>query len=105
MLWINVSINININIFSDFFKYYSILYKLAKSPGELIENFDSLKLKVEYLQNLVNIKQNDIDGLKSAFTLNVEYYNGLVEKQKKILDHLKNNSVNFYGIGNDKLRT
>lgn len=51
---------------------------------------------------MVNTKQNDIDGLKSAFSSNVNYYNSLVEKQKKILDHLKNNSLNFYGIGKDQ---
>lgn len=66
-------------------------------------NFESLKLKIDYLQNLVKRKQNDIDGLKNAFNSNINYYNDLVEKQKKILDELKKNSLSFYGAGNEKL--
>lgn len=65
--------------------------------NEIIQDFESLKNKIDYLQNLVDTKQSDIDGLKNAFSSNVNYYNNLVEKQKKILDHLKNNSLNFYG--------
>lgn len=63
----------------------------------MIDNFEALKLKIDYLQNLVDTKQNDINNLKEAFSTNVKYYNNLVEKQKKILDSLKNNTFNFYG--------
>ena len=63
----------------------------------MIDNFETLKLKIDYLQNLVDTKQNDIFNLKEAFSSNVRYYNNLVEKQKRILDSLKNNTINFYG--------
>lgn len=79
--------------------------KPSRPSDDLIDNFESLKIKIDYLQNLVNTKQNDIDGLKSAFSSNVNYYNNLVEKQKKVLDHLKNNSLNFYGIGNKQINS
>ena len=63
----------------------------------MIDNFETLKLKIDYLQNLVDTKQNDINNLKDAFSANVKYYNNLVDKQKKILDSLRNNTINFYG--------
>ena len=84
---------------------YEIKLKLilAITEQNLKGNFESLKLKIDYLQNLVAVKQNDIDGLKSAFNSNVNYYNNLVEKQKKILEELKKNSIHFYGVGNERL--
>lgn len=66
----------------------------------MVDNFETLKQKIDYLQNLVDKKQSDINNLKEAFSSNVKYYNNLVEKQKKILDSLKNNTVNFYGADN-----
>lgn len=66
----------------------------------MIDNFEALKLKIDYLQNLVDTKQNDINNLKEAFSTNVKYYNNLVEKQKRILDSLKNNTFNMYGADN-----
>lgn len=82
-----------------FFNFIHMIFVIEKPDpsNEIVEDFESLKVKIDYLQNLVNVKQNDIDGLKNAFSSNVNYYNNLVEKQKKVLDHLKNNSLNFYG--------
>lgn len=57
----------------------------------MIDGFKTLKVKIEYLQHLVDSKQNDIDNLKEAFSSNVKYYNNLVEKQKLILEKLKSN--------------
>lgn len=57
----------------------------------MIDGFKTLKLKIDYLQHLVDSKQNDIDNLKEAFASNVKYYNNLVEKQKLILEKLKSN--------------
>jgi len=69
----------------------------------MIDSFETLKQKIDYLQNLVDKKQNDINNLKEAFSSNVRYFNNLVEKQKKILDSLKNNTINFYGAAADNL--
>jgi hypothetical protein len=59
----------------------------------MLNDFEALKLKINYLQNLVDTKQKDIANLKSAFTYNVKYYNELVEKQKVLLASLRNNSL------------
>jgi hypothetical protein len=69
----------------------------------MIDSFETLKQKIDYLQHLVDKKQNDINNLKEAFSSNVRYYNNLVEKQKKILDSLKNNTIDFYGAAADNL--
>ena len=66
----------------------------------MIDSFQSLKLKIEYLKNQVESKQNDINSLKEAFASNVFYYNNLVQKQKEILDNLKNETSNLYDIAN-----
>ena len=66
----------------------------------MIDSFQSLKLKIEYLKNQVESKQNDINSLKEAFASNVFYYNNLVQKQKEILDSLKNETSNLYDIAN-----
>lgn len=68
-------------------------FKLKANPSrETIDSFETLKLKIDYLQNLVDSKQNDINNLKDAFASNVIYYNDLVQKQKSILQALKNNT-------------
>ena len=58
----------------------------------MIDGFESLKLKLDYLQSLVDTKQNDLNNLKEAFGSNVNYYNNLVEKQRRLLDSIKNES-------------
>ncbi len=60
--------------------------------GEMIDGFESLKLKINYLQSLVDTKQNDLNNLKEAFGSNVNYYNNLVEKQKRLLESIRNES-------------
>jgi alpha-1,3-mannosylglycoprotein beta-1,4-N-acetylglucosaminyltransferase A/B len=62
----------------------------------MLNDFESLKLKINYLQNLVDTKQKDIADLKNAFAYNVKYYNELVEKQKTLLASLRNNSMATY---------
>ena len=62
----------------------------------MIDSFESLKLKIDHLQNQIYSKENDINNLKEAFALNVKYYNNLVEKQKAILQSLKNNTLDYY---------
>lgn len=71
----------------------------GKGSGEsvdMLSGFESLKQRIEYLQNLVESKEKDINSLKTAFSYNVKYYNELVEKQKAILTSLKNNTLNSY---------
>ena len=65
---------------------------------ESVESFNSLQLKIEYLKNQVEIKQHDIDKLREAFSLNVNYFNDLVEKQKIILENLKNQTATLYSL-------
>ena len=62
---------------------------VAETPVEVFDKFESLKLKIEYLQSLVDSKQSDIDNLKEAFAANIKHYNQLVEKQKRTLNKLK----------------
>ena len=90
---------VNLNNFWNFFSHFII----AEPSFEMIDNFETLKLKIDYLQNLVDTKQNDINNLKDAFSANVKYYNNLVDKQKKILDSLRNNTINFYGKNHNQL--
>jgi alpha-1,3-mannosylglycoprotein beta-1,4-N-acetylglucosaminyltransferase A/B len=65
---------------------------------ESIESFKALQLKIENLQNHVDVKQHDIEKLKEAFTLNVNYFNELVQQQQFILRNLKNQTSNLYSI-------
>ena len=44
----------------------------------------------------MKILLNDINNLKEAFTLNVKYYNDLVEKQRNVLANLKNETISYY---------
>ena len=53
-----------------------------------------MKLKIDYLQNLVNLKQNDLNSLNEAFGSNVKYYNEFVQKQKSLLANIKHLNVN-----------
>lgn len=70
----------------------------------MIDGLESLKLKVEYLQKLVDSKQNDIENLKEAFASNVNYYNKLVEKQKLILEKLKANLNSMQTLNGEQKR-
>ncbi len=63
---------------------------------QMLSDFEALKLKINYLQNLVDTKQKDIANLKNAFSYNVKYYNDLVEKQKNLLASLRTNSLGSY---------
>ena len=70
----------------------------AEPDFESIESFHSLKLQIENLKNEVQLKQNDIDKLRDTFSMNVNYFNDLVEKQKIILENLKNQTFSLYSI-------
>ena len=88
-------------LFLLFFLYYLtnflnlIKIESSNSPdvSEISNDFESLKLKIDYLQNLVDMKQKDIDSLKNAFTYNIKYYNELVDKQREILNSIKNSTI------------
>lgn len=76
----------------------NLLFLKGEPNFESIESFNSLQLKIEYLKNQVEIKQHDIDKLREAFSLNVNYFNDLVEKQKIILENLKNQTSTLYSL-------
>lgn len=67
----------------------------------MLDGFNTLKLKIDYLQSVVDNKQKDINNLKEAFALNVKYYNDLVEKQKLVLNKLKDNLMLVYDASHD----
>ena len=56
----------------------------------MFENLDNLKAQIDNLQKLVKLKQNDIDNLREAFVANIQFYDRLVDKQKRLLSSLKN---------------
>jgi hypothetical protein len=73
--------------------FICIIKETSPLNNERIDSFETLKLKIDYLQSLVDTKQNDINSLKEAFAFNVRYYNNLIEKQRKLLEILKNSSL------------
>lgn len=79
------------------FNFFNMLAIDNPEPAfEMIDSFESLKLKIDHLQNQIYMKETDINNLKQAFALNVKYYNDLVERQKVILQNLKNSTVDYY---------
>ncbi len=87
-----IETNWRLFIFQKFHLYF-VFFLTADVPIEVVENFEALKHKIDYLEKQIEQKENDLNNLKESFSYNVKYYNDLVDKQKYLLADMGNSKL------------